>query len=83
MWSTRVCGDADELTGSLGRDILVGGLGDDTLDGCANADVLIGGAGNDTFWFDLDDGGPGTDMIYRGTGTWCGAREDVIQECET
>ena len=45
-------------TGGAGRNVLMGGGGDDRLSGGAGADVLLGGAGNDRI-----DGGPGRDRL--------------------
>ncbi|CAN7556005.1 calcium-binding protein [Rhizobium sp. LjRoot254] len=42
---------ADNLSGSISRDIVNGRGGDDELRGDAGKDVLIGGAGNDEFNF--------------------------------
>ncbi|WP_171955284.1 calcium-binding protein, partial [Novosphingobium sp. NDB2Meth1] len=63
---------AKTLTGTLGRDVLIAGNGNDTLNGRdgddvliagAGADTLIGGDGNDTLW-----GGSGDDTLFGGSG---------------
>ncbi|HIJ84799.1 MAG TPA: hypothetical protein HPQ00_11450 [Magnetococcales bacterium] len=65
---------AQTLTGTVGADILRGGLGNDTLTGGGGADVLIGGAGNDILavsdaTFKRIDGGGNTDTLrLEGTG---------------
>ena len=47
--------------GGDGDDILVGGLGNDTLNGNAGDDVLIGGPG-----LDVLDGGTGSNTVIQG-----------------
>jgi hypothetical protein len=61
-------------TGTAAAEILIGGLGNDTLTGAGGADVLRGGAGNDvvgvssTAFADID-GGTGADTLrLDGTG---------------
>jgi serralysin len=39
------------LFGNYGRDVLIGGAGNDRLQGSVDDDILTGGAGNDTFYF--------------------------------
>lgn len=52
----------DNLTGTVGADLLLGRGGDDTLTGLAGVDLLGGGGGNDTL-----TGGAGPDL-FRGNG---------------
>ena len=59
---------SETLTGTVGADDIVAGLGDDTLDGKGGADALLGGGGNDTIkvadlTFLRVDGGSGTDTL--------------------
>jgi len=62
-------GGADTLTGTSGADIMVAGLGSDTLNGGAGgADAMSGGAGDDVFivagaGFRRVDGGSGNDTL--------------------
>jgi len=49
--------------GMDGRDFLVGGSGQDSLDGGAGDDMIFGNAGNDTL-----DAGDGNDWLYGGVG---------------
>ena len=46
--------------GGDGNDVLIGGLGADTLSGGADDDVLIGGPGVDVL-----DGGPGDNIVIQ------------------
>ncbi|MDM7855647.1 choice-of-anchor Q domain-containing protein [Cellulomonas alba] len=59
-------------TGTPGKDVLIGGPGDDVLCGLGGADVLIGGRGNDHLiggdGADLLVGGPGNDQLDGGAG---------------
>ncbi|WP_028047392.1 choice-of-anchor Q domain-containing protein [Cellulomonas sp. URHE0023] len=50
-------------TGTPGRDVLIGGAGDDVVCGLGGADVLIGGAGADHLI-----GGDGADLLLGGFG---------------
>ncbi len=43
---------AFDFTGGAGRDIFVGGAGDDTFTGGGQKDLMTGGAGSDTFIYD-------------------------------
>jgi Ca2+-binding RTX toxin-like protein len=52
-----------DVTGSAGRDSLIGYAGDDTLFGAGGRDLLRGGAGRD-----LVKGGAGDDRVYGGLG---------------
>ena len=59
---------SETLTGTVGADDIVAGLGNDTLDGKGGADALLGGGGNDTIKvadlaFQRVDGGAGTDTL--------------------
>ena len=58
--------------GTSRRDLLNGGLGDDTIYGFAGSDELIGNAGNDFLdggkGRDLLNGGDGDDFLYGGKG---------------
>jgi Ca2+-binding RTX toxin-like protein len=59
---------AEVLTGTSAANVMVAGLGNDTLDGLGGADALKGGAGDDRIQIaDLAflniDGGSGTDML--------------------
>ncbi len=71
----------NEIQGSMGNNILVGGDGNDTIDGGRGDDVLYGdngtdelegGRGNDTVYGgdgnDMAEGGDGNDTIYGDTG---------------
>ena len=53
----------ENVTGSLGADIMVGDASDNILIGLSGIDNIQGGAGNDTL-----DGGDGDDTIDGGTG---------------
>ena len=53
----------DTITGTHGKDTLVGGIADDTLDGLGNKDTIYGGDGDDSI-----DGGTGNDKLYGGDG---------------
>ena len=50
--------EGEILDGGNGKDVLTGGVGDDTLSGGNGKDVLIGGAGDD-----LLSGGNGVDQL--------------------
>ena len=52
-----------QITGSAGRDRLLGGEGDDTITGGAHHDTLFGEEGDDTL-----DGGTGRNHIWGGSG---------------
>src|SRR5262249_13217164 len=54
-------GQANQLKGGDGNDILVGGDGNDLLDGGAGRDLMIGGNGSDTLL-----GGDGEDLLIAG-----------------
>lgn len=58
---------SDGLTGTGGRDTIVGGDGNDVLEGASENDMLDGGPGDDTLLggdgFDVLKGGPGRDAI--------------------
>ncbi|SMB25561.1 RTX family calcium-binding cytotoxins and bacteriocins (fragment) [Sterolibacterium denitrificans] len=60
----------DTLRGTVGNDLIYGGLGNDTLDGAAGNDILQGGLGNDTLSDSsgtaLFDGGAGNDTLTGG-----------------
>ena len=51
------------LMGTLLRDVMFGGSGDDTIDGWEGADVLVGGNGNDTLKGG-NTGPPTSDTLY-------------------
>jgi Ca2+-binding RTX toxin-like protein len=57
----------DELTATMGDDIIQGGAGDDALIGLEGDDVLYGGAGDDNLYGDegddILDGGAGNDIL--------------------
>ena len=59
-------------TGYAGEDLMLGGLGGDTLNGSSGNDTLIGGAGADTLNGDNDAdvliGGTGADTLNGGSG---------------
>jgi Ca2+-binding RTX toxin-like protein len=59
-------GNADEITGGTGNDLIFGGTGDNELSGGDGDDLLVGGssAGDD----DLLDGGTGADTMVGGGG---------------
>lgn len=65
----------NDLTGTAGADVMVGGRGNDSINGgSGGADVLIGGAGDDTLivgdlGFRRVDGGAGIDTL-RFAGAW-------------
>ena len=44
--------EAENLQGTAGADLMLGGIGDDTLDGLGGADRMIGGEDNDTYVVD-------------------------------
>ena len=54
-WDVRALVDR-AMTGTTGRDWLIGTVRDDTLDGGAGDDDLDGGEGNDTYLFGRGDG---------------------------
>lgn len=56
-------GGDDILRGSRKAELMVGGLGDDTLSGGRGDDTLLGSIGND-----LIEGGEGTDLLAGGDG---------------
>jgi Ca2+-binding RTX toxin-like protein len=59
LWDHAVSDGDDDITGSLGRDVIAAGSGDDQVEGRAGSDVLFGNDGNDTL-----DGGDGDDRLY-------------------
>ncbi len=64
--------DAETLTGDDLVNVLIGGLGNDTIDGLGGNDVLKGGVGDDTLRGGNDTdrlmGGAGNDRLDGGTG---------------
>ena len=56
-------GEAAEIVGSAGNDVLIGGWGNDTLIGGAGNDSISGGSGDDRI-----DGGAGNDVLVGGFG---------------
>ena len=75
-------GEAANMLGIIGHDILDGGDGNDELDGNGGNDVLHGGAGADTLLGDfLNDPVPGDDFLYGDEGNDMlrgGAGDDVL-----
>ncbi|HEX7115844.1 MAG TPA: hypothetical protein VF193_11995 [Steroidobacter sp.] len=61
--SNRPAQSVDVTFASEEGDLLVGGLGEDTIDGTGGDDIVRGGAGNDIL-----TGGAGDDFIYGGAG---------------
>jgi hypothetical protein len=53
----------DDITGTIGKDVICGEGGNDTISGLGGSDVIITGAGNDHI-----DGGTGNDTILSGGG---------------
>lgn len=61
---TIVGGSADNtLSGTLGRDVIMGLGGDDRINGGLGDDVICGGSGRDSI-----DGGLGADRLFGGSG---------------
>lgn len=62
----------DDLWGTDGDDIIVGGLGNDTIRGISGNDILTGGSGNNTIYGGTGNstiiGGDGTNYLYGGDG---------------
>jgi hypothetical protein len=63
----------DDLSGTAADEILISGLGEDTLDGAGGIDVLKGASGDDLLVFDFADrqvdGGSGQDTLqFAGSG---------------
>jgi Ca2+-binding RTX toxin-like protein len=58
-----VTATVEVILGGLGGDTLTGGAGNDELHGGAGTDLVSGGAGNDILV-----GGPGADTLLGGTG---------------
>lgn len=56
--TTTQTGVGSTMTGSVLRDIFIGGSGNDTLAGASGVDTLLGGGGNDIL-----NGGAGTDTL--------------------
>jgi len=54
-----------DLRGSDGNNTLYAFTGDDVVEGRQGNDNLSGGDGNDDFFFQLEDGGDGLDIIHR------------------
>ncbi|WP_176451945.1 putative Ig domain-containing protein [Rhodoferax sp. TH121] len=73
LGSAALNGTGNELdnfiTGNAGANILVGGLGNDSLYGAGGADTMSGGLGNDSFYVDntgdvvLESAGEGSDTV--------------------
>ncbi len=63
-------GGRDVMSGGLGQDSLYGGAGHDVLRGDDGYDSLLGGGGNDTLYggagWDTLSGGDGRDVLYGG-----------------
>ena len=61
---------ANSLVGNASNNLLIGGLGNDTINGSTGVDVMQGGADNDilsdTSGVNLFDGGSGTDTLTGG-----------------
>ncbi|WP_143045206.1 calcium-binding protein [Acinetobacter sp. LCT-H3] len=53
----------NQASGTIGDDILIGGISDDALNGNQGNDTLIGGYGNDIL-----NGGDGNDILHGGAG---------------
>lgn len=62
----------DDLWGTTGDDVIVGGLGNDTIRGISGNDILTGGSGNNTVYGGTGNstivGGDGTNYLYGGEG---------------
>ena len=56
--------DAGDLLPENGKDLIFGGVGDDTIYGADDADTIFGGQDNDVI-----DAGVDNDIVYGGTGT--------------
>ncbi|MDX8392655.1 MAG: tandem-95 repeat protein [Mariprofundaceae bacterium] len=64
------------VSGTAGRDLLLGNNGNTVINGLAGADVVFASIGNDVI-----DGGAGNDAVYAGAGndvTMAGSGDDVV-----
>jgi len=69
---TNIVSGSGNITGTHGKDLIIGSSGNDTIDGMGGDDCIMGSSGDDTI-----DGGDGNDVCVGGAGT------DTFSNCET